>query len=360
MLLSLGLFFQILLLLSNVNSQDNCLKSPTQVNEREVCSNKIIFEENFDSLDTSKWRNTIKISSAEEEEFVVYDNDPKNIYIQNGKLIIQPTVMSDAIVINGTLNLKRCTGRYGTTDCYMKATSFNILPPIKTAQISSKFFSFKYGIVEIRAKLPSGNWLYPQLWLEPKDREYGHLFNSGRIGIACAHGNEDLKSSELDISSKMLKSGVVVGVGEKVQHKSAMFLNKNERWNKDFHNYTLVWRENSLDIIVDGRVQQIVNQSHPLLSGFAFNTEQKESTWPTSSPFAPFDKEFFLTIGVAAGGMREFPNDSTSSNSEAKPWKNKGEVKFLLKFWEAKNQWYPTWKEEESSLQVDYIKITSL
>lgn len=37
-----------------------------------------------------------------------------------------------------------------------------ILPPVLSSRITSKGkFSFKYGKVEIKAKLPKGDWLYP-------------------------------------------------------------------------------------------------------------------------------------------------------------------------------------------------------
>lgn len=45
-------------------------------------------------------------------------------------------------------------------ECNKKAISYNILPPIMSASIRSKF-SFKYGKIQIHAKLPKGNWLYP-------------------------------------------------------------------------------------------------------------------------------------------------------------------------------------------------------
>lgn len=78
--------------------------------------------------------------------------------------------------------------------------------------------------------------------MEPKDKEYGPLFNSGRIVIACVRGNEQLISAGKHIGSKMLRSGIVVGVDEKIQAKSAFFNNKKEAWNRDFHNYTLIWK----------------------------------------------------------------------------------------------------------------------
>lgn len=48
-------------------------------------------------------------------------------------------------------------------ECRRKAEFARILPPIITSKFTTrKSFSFKYGKVEIRAKLPNGDWLYPR------------------------------------------------------------------------------------------------------------------------------------------------------------------------------------------------------
>lgn len=55
-----------------------------------------------------------------------------------------------------------CTGEPFTEECHRKAMSFSILPPVESARINTKeSFTFKYGRVDIRAKLPLGDWLYP-------------------------------------------------------------------------------------------------------------------------------------------------------------------------------------------------------
>lgn len=52
-------------------------------------------------------------------------------------------------------------------ECRRKAEFARILPPIVSAKLTTrKSFSFKYGKVEIRAKLPKGNWLYPRKLFE--------------------------------------------------------------------------------------------------------------------------------------------------------------------------------------------------
>lgn len=77
------------------------------------------------------------------------------------------------------------------------------------------------------------------------------------------------------------------------------------------------------------------------------------SVWERGTSMAPFDKEFYLTIGVGVGGNNFFPDEPT------KPWKN-GEPKGMKKFWQNKNLWYSSWKNNRKSLEIDYVKIYAL
>ena len=40
-----------------------------------------------------------------------------------------------------------------------------------------------YGKVEVRAKLPRGDWLWPAIWMLPKDNKYGAWPLSGEIDV---------------------------------------------------------------------------------------------------------------------------------------------------------------------------------
>jgi beta-glucanase (GH16 family) len=52
----------------------------------------------------------------------------------------------------------------------MSGAGGNILNPIMSARLRSvKSFAFKYGRLEIKAKMPKGDWIWPALWLLPKD-----------------------------------------------------------------------------------------------------------------------------------------------------------------------------------------------
>lgn len=50
----------------------------------------------------------------------------------------------------------------GTMECSREASGAQILPPIITSKITTKKrFAFKYGRIEVRARMPLGDWLIP-------------------------------------------------------------------------------------------------------------------------------------------------------------------------------------------------------
>lgn len=68
------------------------------------------------------------------------------------------------------VNIWKITASISCTDptyngCQKTATPQNILNPIKSARLSTvNSFSFKFGKIEISAKMPLGDWLIPGLF----------------------------------------------------------------------------------------------------------------------------------------------------------------------------------------------------
>lgn len=74
------------------------------------------------------------------------------------------------------------------------------------------------------------------------------------------------------------------------------------------------------------------------------------SVWESGTKLAPFDKEFYLTIGVGVGGNNYFPDGNS------KPWIN-GSPKGMRNFWKSRQSWYSSWRNNKRSLEVDYVRI---
>jgi beta-glucanase (GH16 family) len=184
----------------------------------------------------------------------------------------------------------RCTGVHGSIECVQTPGAFLILPPVTSAQISTKGkWSFKYGKVEIRAKLPKGDWIYPELYLNPVNEEYGPGYASGQIRIAFSGGNEDL--------CRDLRGGCILGSSPAARNYAVKNIVKNSgSWSDDFHKFIVIWKPDQITMMVD---DQVYGNIYPPEGGFvseAYNLDLVNvERWRGGTSFAPFDKEVSWT-----------------------------------------------------------------
>lgn len=123
-------------------------------------------------------------------------NSENNTYVEDGILYIVPTLTSDVIgkdaIFNGyTYNISGCTNA-NLTECGRVSNSSvqSVINPAQSARIHTKFsHSITYGRVEVRARLPRGDWLWPAIWMLPTDYVYGPWPMSGEIDIMESRGN---------------------------------------------------------------------------------------------------------------------------------------------------------------------------
>ena len=124
-------------------------------------------------------------TSSEENVFV----DPTN-----GHLTIKPTLQDKALIDTDNiidLRGKGCTGNHWT-DCVTATNTTNgtIVNPVKSGRINTKAgASIKYGRVEVTAKLPTGDWLWPSIRMHPVDGLYGAWPRSGEMDVVESRGN---------------------------------------------------------------------------------------------------------------------------------------------------------------------------
>ncbi|KAK3924382.1 Beta-1,3-glucan-binding protein [Frankliniella fusca] len=194
-----------------------CTRSLTSVNGRLVCQGELLFLENFDSADLSlgPWRHDVRIAGQPDFEFTTFTQSGANTYAVNGQLVIRPTLTDDVygrdFVRTGKLRLENCTAGALESDlCSRQARYGYILPPVLSGRITTrKTFSFRYGTIEVRAKLPSGDWIYPELWLLPREEAYGPGLRSGRIQLALARGNLELQHGSTELGLRRLEAAVI-------------------------------------------------------------------------------------------------------------------------------------------------------
>lgn len=143
-----------------------------------------------------------------------------------------------------------------------------------SARIDTRdIFSFRYGKLVVRARLPAGQGLWPAIWLLPQDKKYGNWPASGEIDMIEAKGRlpqqvfgtlhfgPDWEHKVTDEFSYELESGTTIN---------------------EFHDYTLEWREASIRWLADG---------------VCFAERRMEPG------VTPFDVPFYLLLNLAVGGF---------------------------------------------------------
>ena len=225
--------------------------------------------------------------------------------------------------------------------------------PIKSARIrTAESFSFKYGRVEVEAKLPKGDWLWPAIWMLPRDDQYGDWPSSGEIDIMESRGNPpSYPAGGYDTFGSTLHFGP--------NYQNDIYWLTHDTMNEstlasEFHVYGLIWNETYIGTYLDDESNVVL--SHAIEDSFWSMTELSSPPW--DNPWigqgnnAPFDREFYLIINLACGGTNDyFPDDQGG-----KPWSTT-DPHAVNAFYNAKDQWYPTWNGEDSALQIDSVKV---
>lgn len=365
-------FFLIFVSINQCNA--DCKNSITshsgsdESNVIQVCSGDLIFEENFDELDQSKWKHEVTLSGGGNNEFQWYVNDRENSFIKDGNLHIKPTLTADTI---GEEELKSGTVEIPTGECTDDSNwgckrianpGHSIINPIRSARISTKeSFSFKYGIMEIRAKMPAGDWIWPALWLLPRNSVYGGWPRSGEIDLIELRGNRQLYNGDVNVGVEQMGSTMHFGPawnqnGWPTAHATK---NKSPGFDSDFHVYKLIWTDKEIQFLIDDESVLKVQPNEGFWKRGGF---RGENPWSDSlNPLiAPFDQEFYIIINNAVGGTMYFA-DNFENRPYPKSWLNNS-PRASLDFWNDKDNWIPTWNlhNDDNNLIVDFVKVWAL
>ena len=318
----------------------------------------LALDDTFDDFNLSLWKHEITLGGGGNWEFQWYTNNRTNSYVEDGVLHIRPTLTRDDIgedaVRGGTANVwgaqpaNLCTGN-AFFGCERNAAFGNVNNPVRSARIrTAESFSFTYGKVEVRAKLPRGDWLWPAIWMLPTDYQYGDWPASGEIDIMESRGNPpSYPPGGYNTFGSTLHWGM--NYRENRFDRTHQVLNSTVDFSADFHTYGLVWNETYIGTYLDDESNTILEV--PITQSFFEFGEWNESNW--WNPWrgrgdnAPFDRRFFLVINLAVGGVNFFPDGF------GKPWNNT-QGSTINDFYSAVDDWWPTWTQ---SFQIDSVRV---
>jgi beta-glucanase (GH16 family) len=203
-------------------------------------------------------------------EAQTYTDSPDNSRVEEGKLIIEVHQVHDARA-----------PRY---------TSARLITKDKA--------SWKYGRIEVRAKMPSETGTWSAIWMLPDNSVYGTGVwpDTGEIDIMEYVGYEEDPLFKEVVGNPVLPNihGTIhtsksngmdnAGIGSNTFIEDA---------STEFHTYAINWTEECIEWEVDG-VNYFTQELQPLLPV----RNPPDDTWE----YWPFDQPFYLILNVAVGG----------------------------------------------------------
>ncbi|GLB42876.1 putative glycosyl hydrolases family 16 [Lyophyllum shimeji] len=369
----------------------------------------LVMDENFQSEDgifgdNGKFFREVDMSGFGNGEFEMTTASRNNSFVKDGRLYIVPTLTSDnlgeaAIEDGYVYNITGCTfnitrgaaytdptrpstmnisnialddsfdlpGYLKACSAVSNATAGQIINPVQSARISTRrSSSIKYGKVEVRAKIPRGDWLWPAIWMLPVDNKYGPWPMSGEIDIMEARGNGPRYPRQgTDWVRGSLNWGPLTWLNGVAKTYGAWHLRRGSH-DTDFHTYGLEWTEEFIRIYVDSRLHHMMpvlkldKQSFwergdfPPVVQNGSETVILNNPWINGTKAAPFDQPFYLIMNVAVGGTNGWFPDSSGD----KPWLD-GSRTAMADFWKNRHKWLPSWPTnvEDRALVVDSVKM---
>jgi beta-glucanase (GH16 family) len=218
----------------------------------------------FYSYDANQW-----ISGWGNAELEYYTREKENSFVEKGELHVRA--------------IKESLHGCGYTSARLKTRN----------REGSELMAKKYGRFEIRAKLPTGQGIWPAIWMLPQDEKFGPWAASGEIDIVEARGQEPEKIlGTLHFGSRWPANAEASREHRFPQGQSIA----------DYHVYALEWEPGEIRWYVDGQVfakqTSWWSSSRADASGGIRPAAQADlNPWP-----APFDQPFYFILNVAVGG----------------------------------------------------------
>jgi hypothetical protein len=226
----------------------------------------LILEDNFARIDPAVWNYEIQRGGFGTGSFEWTTDDPKNSYVDSAGLHIVPTLttestnitldqLHDGYVLNLT-TAGTCTSSDWTM-CSIRSnkTAGHIINPVRSARLSTKGKrTIRYGKVEVVAKMPVGNWLWPAIWMMPEHEVYGKWPRSGEIDIAESRGNfgDDYPDGRDSLISSLHWGPLPEA--DAFWKTSGKHNVRRTDYSEKFHTFGLEWSQDYLFTYIDSRL----------------------------------------------------------------------------------------------------------
>lgn len=245
---------------------------------------ELVWSDEFDgeAIDRGKWDFDVNCWGGGNNERQCYTDSPRNAAVKDGALVI-------------TARKEKSTGPALPPHMAAEADDpgAKASKPFSSARMVTRGkAAWKYGRIEVRAKLPQGQGTWPAIWMLPEDNVYGGWARSGEIDIleavnlgvecpadkGCEEGGENTILGTLHFGGAWPDNDLA---STEIPYPAVL--------DGDFHTYGVEWAEGIFVWTVDG---------------VPFATKRAGDWFTTESddPNAPFDQRFHLILNLAIGG----------------------------------------------------------
>ncbi len=223
----------------------------------------LVWADEFDYAgkpDLAKW--TYEIGQHRNHEKQYYTDSLKNVRVESGNLIIEghkKRFPNPNFTDTNDANWKQ-------NQEYLDYTSASIS--------TENLAEWKYGKIEVRAKLPKGVGQWPAIWMLGKNIKQVGWPKSGEIDIMEQVGYEPdvvhgTVHTEAYNHTKGTQKGKIVPIDKPYS---------------EFHVFSIEWTPEKIDFLLNGKVYFVFTNDH-----------KSENEWP-------FDQPFYLKLNIALGG----------------------------------------------------------
>jgi len=223
------------------------------------------WEDEFDGTELNRedWNVELHEPGWVNEELQEYVDSEKNIYLEDGKLVLNP------------VQTKNEDGSYSYTSGRVNTQNKK---------------TYTYGMFEVKAKVPEGTGYLPAFWLMANDENvYGQWPRCGEIDIMEVHG------------SNTKKTYGTIHYGNPHKESQGTYSLNNGSFSEQYHTYTCEWEPGKITWYVDGYKFHEENDWYSATEGGG-----------TLSYPAPFDQPFYIILNLAVGGSWVgYPDDET-------------------------------------------------
>ncbi|TQS38374.1 hypothetical protein Golomagni_01120 [Golovinomyces magnicellulatus] len=330
----------------------------------------LVLDDDFSNgFNTEIWSQEAEVGGFGNGQFEQTTLTDENVYVENSKLIIKPTLQDSSLIYQNTVINLTAEGVCSSdilSNCVSitNLTEGTIVQPVKSGRINTKIGArIKYGRVEVTAKLPAGDWLWPAIWMLPVNATYGSWPASGEIDLMESRGNNyTYDQGGNNVISSTLHWGPDM-VNDAWWRSNSKRKALHTTYTKTEHTFGLEWSQKYIFTYINTVLLQVLytNFDQPLYERGNFplsdiNVTRMIGEWSqTGHKQSPFDQEFYLIINVAVGGINGWFKDGVGG----KPWVDHSPTA-SKDFWDARDQWYPTWTTSGAGkMEISSVKMWS-